>query len=554
MSDGPQDLPRRKTRKRLWRRFVPKGLVPRLILALTIIVAFVAGTSGYIDLRSQEESLLEQVKLSADQLSDAIVNATWHAMLEDRREAAYAIMQTVARQKGIEKVRIFNKEGRIVFSTADDNGMLVDKKTEACDLCHASGEPLVHVDVESRSRVFQHADGTRVLGMVRPVYNESSCSTAACHAHPPEIKVLGVLDVGMSLDRLDVERDRVRNRALVWTLVEIALLALCIVFLTRRVVGKPLNRLTGAIQSLGPANLAPPAGENALPAELGEPELSFSAMKARLALALHDLNTLTRDLEVKVEERTAELKSAQERLAQSERMASLGQLAATVAHEVNNPVASVLNLAKVMQRIVTDEGIPTNRVTDVRRYLDLMTGETARVGRIVQDLLIFSRQSRPRFAPVDLNSLVETTVANMLQRFASRNLQIELESKLIPQVPCDEQQIQQVLVNLLSNAADAVQDGATIHVRTRLDEEGERAVIEVEDPGVGISPEHMNRLFDPFFTTKAEGRALGLGLAIAYGIAQAHGGSIGVQSVPGKGSTFRILLPLQLADSVGAES
>ena len=545
------------TRRAGWRRFlgrlVPRGLALRVILSLTLIVAVVAGVSAFADLRNQERLLLDQMTLSADQLSAAIVNATWHAMLEDRRDAAYGIMKSVARQPGIEKVRIFNKEGRIVFSTGADQGEMVDKKAEACDLCHSAERPRVTVDVPTRTRAF-HAPGGRVLGMITPVYNEPSCSNAACHAHPAEISVLGVLDLNMSLDRVDAEREGLRLRALQRAVIEVGLLALAFFFLTRRFIGDPIRRLIGAIRQISANELGRPIRVEA-PAELGELEHSFEAMRVRLSDAVGELNSLTRDLERKVEERTAQLDTTREKLAQSERMASLGRLAATVAHEINNPVAGILNLAKLMLRIVHDDGIPAERVAEVKRYLTLVASETGRVGRIVSDLLMFSRQSRPVIAPVDLANLVESTLAVMAHRFVSRNVTVQRELANLPKVPCDAQQIQQVLVNLVVNAVEAVNVDSTIVVRTRLDAEGGRVALEVIDQGPGIAPEHRARIFDPFFTTKEHGKALGLGLAVAYGIVQAHDGTIDVTSTVGQGTQFCVWLPLRPAETAtgGAE-
>ena len=191
----------------------------------------------------------------------------------------------------------------------------------------------------------------------------------------------------------------------------------------------------------------------------------------------------------------------------------------------------------------------------MKRYLTLVASETGRVGRIVSDLLMFSRQSRPVIAPVDLANLVESTLAVMAHRFVSRNVTVQRELANLPKVPCDAQQIQQVLVNLVVNAVEAVNVDSTIVVRTRLDAEGGRVALEVIDQGPGIAPEHRARIFDPFFTTKEHGKALGLGLAVAYGIVQAHYGTIDVTSTVGQGTEFCVGLPLRPAETAtgGAE-
>jgi len=188
----------------------PQSLTRKLVLPLTALVVTVAAVSGVIRTRAVERGYHETMIVGADQLSRGLVSATWHAMLADDRQAAYDTMQTVAHQQGISSIRIFNKEGRVTFSTGPDRGQLVDKRTEACVLCHASAQPLVRVETPSRARVFADADGRRHLAMITPIYNEPSCSTAACHAHPQKQRVLGVLDVALELAPADA---RVPRRA-----------------------------------------------------------------------------------------------------------------------------------------------------------------------------------------------------------------------------------------------------------------------------------------------------------------------------------------------------
>ncbi len=523
------------------------GLAPKVIASLTIVVAGIASVSAWIDLRNQESLLLEEMVRSADQLSNTIVSATWQAMLVDQRQAAYEVMQTVGRQEGIEKIRIFNKEGRVMFSTGGDGGMFVDKRAEACDLCHQQEEPLVHVDVPTRSRIFSQRPGRRTLGIITPIYNEDACSRAECHAHPPEINVLGVLDVSMDLDPIDEQRIELRKAALSRALIEILAMALVIVFLTRRLVGKPIRRLIRATRSISAGDLEPgphPPRFVGAPDELGELQIAFEEMRRRLGEAMVEINSFTRELEVKVDERTAQLEATREQLVRTERLASLGRLAATVAHEINNPIAGILNLSRLMERIIGNQGIPAERVPDVREYLAQVTHETGRIGRIVTDLLSFSRQSRPTIEPVNLTDLVRRSTSILTPKLRLRDLRLEcvVDPGLAP-VSCDAQQIEQVLINLVVNAAEASPDGATLRVRVGPAPGG--AFIEIEDHGSGIEPEALGRIFEPFFTTKDDGKGVGLGLAVAYGIVEAHGGTIDVRSAVGKGTTFRVVLPTE---------
>jgi two-component system NtrC family sensor kinase len=224
----------------------------------------------------------------------------------------------------------------------------------------------------------------------------------------------------------------------------------------------------------------------------------------------------------------------------------LGQLAAIVAHEINNPIAGVLNLSMLLQRILANGEIPPGRAEEVRKYLGQISTETARVGRIVSDLLAFSRRSKPQHAPADLNRLVRTTIGLVDHKLKMIEAQpvLELQADL-PPIKCDASQIQQVILNLILNAAEAMQTkgGGTVTVSTRLVDGS--VELRVQDTGEGIAPENLPKIFDPFFTTKPEGKGVGLGLAVLYGIIKAHEGEVEVTSKKDAGTTFIVTLPLQ---------
>ena len=192
--------------------FRQKRLALRLTFSLTILIIIAEGISGYYTIKTQERQLLDEMIVGADQLSRGITSATWHAMLANHRDDAYNVMEVIATKQGIRMIRIFNKEGRVMFSTSPARELQVDKRAEACYLCHASDKPLVKVDVPNRARIFRGADGNRQLAMITPIYNEPSCSNAPCHAHPASINVLGVLDVAFDLHPVDKEMVAMQQR------------------------------------------------------------------------------------------------------------------------------------------------------------------------------------------------------------------------------------------------------------------------------------------------------------------------------------------------------
>jgi two-component system, NtrC family, sensor kinase len=530
----------------------PRPLSQTLLVPLCALVVLIAAVSGIVRIGAVEHGYHETMIVGADQLSRGLASATWHAMLADDRQAAYDTMQVVARQPGISRIRIFNKEGRVMFSTAPEAGRLVDKNAEACVLCHASAQPLVRVETPSRARVFNDPEGRR-LAMITPIYNEPSCSNAACHAHPVRQNVLGVLDVALDLGPTDRLIVAARRRVMVTIAIEVALISALLAAFFGFFVTRPIHKLIEANAALGRMELEHPI-EITSSRELWSLARSFSLMRDRLRDALAEINRGAQELEAKVAERTVQLQQAQRRLLQADRLASLGQLAASVAHEINNPLSGVLNFSALMSRILRDDGIPRERVPEFRGYLERVTEQTARAGRIVSDLLAFSRRSKPQRAPADLNDIVRTTVGLVTHKLKLLNVEasLELDDTLAP-LPCDVSQMQQVVLNLVMNAAEATRPHGSGRVRVVTHHTAAGAVLAVSDDGEGIPRETLDRMFDPFFTTKGEGKGVGLGLAVVYGIVEAHGGRIEVETAVGRGTTFEVTLPIGPEDGSAAD-
>jgi PAS domain S-box-containing protein len=256
---------------------------------------------------------------------------------------------------------------------------------------------------------------------------------------------------------------------------------------------------------------------------------------------------ITRRLEQMVEERTQQLRETHAKLIHQDKMASLGKLSASVVHEVNNPIAGILNLILLMKRIVAEEPDAADGREAFGGYLNLMEAETRRIGRIVSNLLSFSRQAKMEFKPANLNTIIEKTLqlnANLIKIYGIR-VQMRLDPEL-PEIVGSADQLQQVVMNIVSNAVEAMegQTGGLLAVESRRSPEDGKIQMSFTDTGVGIPKDHLPQLFEPFFTTKKKGSGVGLGLAVAYGIVQEHGGAITVDSTVDKGTTFVVDLPL----------
>jgi two-component system NtrC family sensor kinase len=203
-------------------------------------------------------------------------------------------------------------------------------------------------------------------------------------------------------------------------------------------------------------------------------------------------------------------------------------------------------LSMLLKRIITEDGIPPHRIEEVRKYLDQISGETSRVGRIVMDLLAFSRRSSPQRTMTDLNFIIQRTLSIIDHKLKLANVDLELNlHPALPEIKCDHSQMQQVLVNLIMNAAESThaKGSGKVCVTTKPGPSAESIILLVSDNGDGIPQESLSKIFDPFFTTKDEGKGVGLGLAVVYGIVESHGGDIEVESKLGEGTTFRVQLP-----------
>ncbi|NLL89827.1 MAG: 4Fe-4S binding protein [Dehalococcoidales bacterium] len=235
------------------------------------------------------------------------------------------------------------------------------------------------------------------------------------------------------------------------------------------------------------------------------------------------------------------MQETQEGLIQAEKMTSLGQLAASVAHEINNPLSGVLIYTQLLAKKLKSNNFTADIALD---YLSKMETELNRSTRLVRSLLDFSRQSVPEFWEVDINEIIDRSYDLGIHSAEMQNVQVFKDlSADLPKIVADFGQIQQVCTNLIMNAIQAMPGGGTLTIRTFL--EDEQVIIEVTDTGVGISPENMKKMFTPFFTTKKDQKGVGLGLAISYGIVQRHHGKIEIITKEGEGTTFKVHLPVR---------
>jgi two-component system, NtrC family, sensor kinase len=235
----------------------------------------------------------------------------------------------------------------------------------------------------------------------------------------------------------------------------------------------------------------------------------------------------------------------QARLLQQDKMIALGKLAASVVHEINNPLSGILNYIRLMIKIIGRGALTSDHSQKFKEYLMLMESETSRCSKIVSNLLAFARQSKLDFHEINIEDLIQTCILLSEHKLTLQNIRVKTQiSPRLPKVMGDFNQIQQCIINLIFNAIDAMPDGGTLTLSGALNAAGKSVEIKITDTGCGISKEDLPNIFDPFFTTKKEGKGTGLGLSTVYGIVERHKGSIKVDSALGKGAMFTLRLPI----------
>jgi two-component system NtrC family sensor kinase len=521
---------------------VRSSLSLRLSFRLLGVVVLAFGGYAVLDARITARQWEENLEAWALKISNVIKDSTHHSMLLNRKEDVPYIIEAIAGEPGVEGVRIYDKEGVIIVSAdAAEVGARADLHAEACVVCHAAGEPLGAVPEDRRARVYRDADGRRVLGLINPIANSPACATADCHAHAPETTVLGVLDVKVSLAEADARLAATRRLSLSAAVVIALAVGLVSAAFIDRTVRRPVRGLIAGTERIAQGDL-----EAEIPAsggdEVGRLAEAFNRMTADLRKARRENEEWSRKLERKVVDKTEELSRAQRQVIHMEKMASLGKLAATVAHELNNPLAGILNYARLVERSLAEGDGGLEEREEMARSLSVIQQESRRCGEIVRNLLAFSRRSGAELARHHLHAVVERAL--LIVRHLLEMSRIEVVTDLAAgddELVCDADQLQQALVALLVNAAEAMPEGGTLTVATR--EADGRLELAVTDTGVGIPPEHLPHIFEPFFSSKKETSGAGLGLAVVYGIVRRHGAEIEVDSAVGRGTTFRLLLP-----------
>jgi len=484
------------------------GIGIRLAIMVAALMLMATGSFTVLSLLSQRRMAMRMFAQSSLQMGRSLERILRLSMLENRRDEIELAIRQIAMENMIAEVTLVTHNGELAYSSDEGPDKQVSIDDSRCSGCHLQGGARVLKRLPAAADVALVED-SKMAKISLPIYNAPECHTSACHAHPETETVLGVMRLDVSYAEIDESLAR-SHRNLIALSVLIALVtSLIIIELIRRWVSNPVRDLLEGTRRVADGELGHviPVGE----AELGALARAFNRMQG-------------------------ELQSSQRQLVTAEKLASIGKLAASIAHEINNPLTGILTFAEDL----VDEAEPEDpRLSDYK----VIQREAIRCREIVRQLLDFSRQDRPNLQSVDMNEILNHTIAFVSKQAIFRNIEIKTELQgNLPPVTTDPTQLEQVVLGILVNASEAMPEGGKIFITSAASAGSNEVAVSIRDTGPGIPEENLQRIFEPFFSTKG-GSALGIGLAVSWNIINQHGGRLEVESEPGKGVTFRIVMP-----------
>jgi two-component system NtrC family sensor kinase len=525
---------------------LPRTLSSRIAFLAGFLTLGGVATLSFILISSQRKQVFSEVIHSSESIAETIRLSINHDMLANRREGVREVIASVGTHPGIARVRLFNKEGRISYSSWEEEvGQVVDKQAEACVKCHTESEPYRHLELEDRSRVYTDPQRGRTLATIYVIRNEEGCHPAGCHALPNTQSVLGVLDVAMSLEPTQGRLFASTRNAILVSLGAVIVITGALFSLIRQSVRQPVNRLIAATRQVTEGDYQPQVPSGAAD-EIGFLARSFNEM-------MESLNTSQRDLEQKLAQKAQELRTAQFQVVQAEKLSSVGLVAAGIAHELNSPLMAIVTFAHMVQKRVPSD---SQEHEDLRMILH----EADRCAAIIRTLLDFSRDQsqEPRIDLLEVPKLIDQALEILKVEVRNHGIEIDLSvPDNLPVIEANAVQVTQVLVNLILNAIQAMPDGGRITIKADTTTRNaypsvklppsprwQLLRIRVRDSGTGISPKDLDKIFDPFFTTKPVGQGSGLGLSVSHAIVTRHRGTILVTSDGRSWTEFAILIPV----------
>ena len=542
------------TGTRIFKKYVKfrSSIYGRVVFIITSMSVFLF-VSFIIIFRSVNEQYLNTViRQSGNNIGSIVEGSLYRSMLENDKSTLQYTLDIINTMTGIDEVNMYDDEDNLVYTSipSDTNN---NHSNPDCISCHNNMQTMFAkktksykiIRINSDCKMNQNDNTSRHLLMKLPILNEKSCYTSSCHAHKATDVVLGSLIVKIPLKELDAAVQKSSIEFFLFAIFTTLALVSFLILFTRKKIKNPLNALVKA--SIAVASGDKDTRVEIKPNQLDDMKMvsrAFNDMLDNLQAANNELENWSQQLEYKVQRKSEELGAAQNELMHVERLASLGKLSSSVAHEINNPLSGILIYTKLLYKQLSNPELDDTKRGSMLKHLKLIENETKRCGDIVKGLLDFSRKDQDNFEAKHLHDILQETYEIMTHSIKIANIGFSTSfSATSDLIYCSPNQIKQACIAILVNASEAVLENGGILVRTsNPDEESVR--LDMTDNGQGISPEDLPHIFEPFFSTKRDASGIGLGLAIVHGIVQSHNGKIQVKSELGKGTTISVTFPL----------
>jgi two-component system, NtrC family, sensor kinase len=531
-----------KFRSSIFGRVVFIFTISSIFLFVTFWIIFRSVNEGYM------KSIIHQ---NGNNIASLVEGALYKSMLENDRTTLQSTLDVINTMSGIDDVNVYDKDNNLAYSSISSD--TANHSDPDCKSCHkdittmfsAKEKSVRIIGIGSECSMNHNNNNSRHLLIRSPILNSESCYTSSCHAHNRNEEVLGSLLIKFPLKGLDYALNKSRkDYSLLASLITV-LLVTVLIFLTAKKIKKPLNALIAASEAVtnGDKSTRLEIRPNQL-SDMRMVSIAFNDMLDNLQKANIELQNWSHQLEYKVQKKSEELGQAQNDMINIERIASLGRLSLSVAHEINNPLSGILVYAKLIHKQLHNQPLDPEKKETMLKHLGFIISEAMRCGDIVKGLLDFSRKDQNDFEPRHLHEILHDTfdLMNHSMKVANVNFLSDFSAKA-DLIFCSPNQIKQVCVAILMNALEAISENGEVLFST-VNPDDEHIRIDITDNGTGISEEDIPHIFEPFFSTKEKTSGIGLGLAIVHGIVQNHKGKIDVKSGRGKGTTISISLSL----------
>ncbi|PLX20455.1 MAG: hypothetical protein C0599_09050 [Salinivirgaceae bacterium] len=527
-----------KIRSTIFSRVVTITSITLIVLFIILNIVFRTVYSNFFNITLRQ---------NGDNISSIVEGSLYYSMLENDKAMLQRTIDVISTMSGIDEANMYDHRDSLAYTSVNKYGESVCNPD--CKQCHDNLDEMFDpknksyriVDRKHNCQEGQYSGSERHLIIRKPILNEKSCFTAACHFHDKDDEVLGSLILKLPLEELDAFVNRSSTNFLILATIITLLLVTILIIFTRKKIKDPLNSIILASEAVskGDNDMRIEIKSNLLD-DLRKVSLAFNNMLYNIESSSKELQNWSQQLEYKVQKKTEELSEAHNELIHVERIASLGKLSSSVAHEINNPLSGIFIYTKLIYKQLDNSDFYHPKKESILKNLKFIETETKRCGDIVKGLLDFSRKDQEGFIIADLHEILESTYNLMSHPIKMKDISFKKELKAkVSQVFCSPNQIKQAGVALIVNASEAIIENGEIIIKTFNPTEN-TIKLEIVDNGKGISPDDLSHIFEPFFSTKHDASGIGLGLSIVHGIVENHKGNIGVESQPGAGTSIAI--------------